>query len=165
MGLQVPTRLLRVQLQHYVESCGINLISDPNDLFDFINCTEDLGYGEDDFRKVMGQCITKGNLSDKLSKDLNNCMDSDQWNQFEHQMGLKTEALQPKNTYVPWVVINRQHDETEENKVLQDVFGYVCDHFEGQKAEACSTYKLVGANPIEKCFNERIEEDKEQFLM
>jgi hypothetical protein len=34
------------------------------------------------------------------------CANSDKGNLLEHEMALKTEALRPNQTYVPWITIN-----------------------------------------------------------
>jgi hypothetical protein len=53
-----------------------------------------------DIKKAALICSRQLNIT--LDK-INNCINGQLGNKLQHQDGLKTETLQPKHTYVPWV--------------------------------------------------------------
>ena len=48
-----------------------------------------------------------------------------------NKIGFKTDNLQPKHNYVPWVVVDGVHDPNVENEIRQDLFQYVCRKYKG----------------------------------
>jgi len=59
-------------------------------------------------------------------------------NAWEHEVAVITDNLSPAHQYVPWVVINGQHNVKEENAVLNDMLSYVCDNYDGDKPSCCN---------------------------
>ncbi|XP_071952050.1 gamma-interferon-inducible lysosomal thiol reductase-like [Antedon mediterranea] len=90
----------------------------------------------DDPANAAKQCLTKYGLEfDAVSK----CANSSQGNQLEHQMALKTDALQPAHTYVPWVTIGGVHTEAIEQEAEKDLFHLICNSYTGQRPDVCNT--------------------------
>ena len=51
-------------------------------------------------------------------------------NSLEHEMGVKTESLSPSHTFVPWIVVNGQHDDKIQMQAMQDLLALVCDLYQ-----------------------------------
>ena len=41
-------------------------------------------------------------------------------------MGTKTESLDPPHNYVPWIVVDGQHDDEIQNAAMDNLVGLVC---------------------------------------
>ena len=81
-------------------------------------------------------------MDSKIGDQINACHanspnGSAQGNALMHAIAAKTEALKPALFYVPWAVANNVHTDTINNDVINDLLGYVCDNFTGEKATAC----------------------------
>ena len=74
-----------------------------------------------------------------------------------------TDALNPKHNYVPWVVADGVHTDEINDAITDDLLGYVCQNFQGEKAAACDQHALDKFyNPtekveIEKCYYSKAE--------
>lgn len=68
-------------------------------------------------------------------------------------MALKTEALNPKHTYVPWITLEGVHTEEIQNEAENNLVGLICKTYKGPKPSACQKY-LGGFSeePIERCW-------------
>ena len=51
-------------------------------------------------------------------------------NSLMHEFGLKTESLNPPHNYVPWIVVNGQHNQTLQNQALTDLTGLICQTYQ-----------------------------------
>ncbi len=69
---------------------------------------------------------------------VNQCMQSDEAAQLQHQYYLKTQALNPPHKYVPWILINGQHNDDLQNKASNDLFGLACEMLQ-DKPSACQS--------------------------
>ncbi|XP_033110696.1 gamma-interferon-inducible lysosomal thiol reductase-like [Anneissia japonica] len=86
------------------------------------------------------QCLMKYGLEfNAVSK----CANSSQGNQLEHKMALKTDALQPPHTYVPWVTIEGVHTEEMEKAAEKDLLHLICNYYTGPRPDACNTNKPI----------------------
>ena len=62
-----------------------------------------------------------------------------------HSNAVATASLSPPHTYVPWIVINGQHDEDMQDRAQRDLFKVVCDTFVAAKPDVCREKKgIVG---------------------
>ena len=52
-------------------------------------------------------------------------------------MGTKTESLDPPHNYVPWIVVDGQHDNEIQTAAMNDLVGLVCKLYEGAKPAVC----------------------------
>jgi interferon gamma-inducible protein 30 len=47
-----------------------------------------------------------------------------------HEMGLRTESLDPPHNYVPWVVVDGVHNTTIQNMAMADLTALVCQTYQ-----------------------------------
>ena len=123
-------------LGNLMESCALNVTDYKTGLAFSLCLEENIEQYSDDFTQAGTHC--SGVLSINMN-DINKCMQGDLGNQIQHDIASKTESLQPSHEYVPWVVVNGQHDSNVENQVLSDMVSYVCQNYKGTvKIAACS---------------------------
>jgi hypothetical protein len=51
-------------------------------------------------------------------------------NALMHEMGLRTESLDPPHNYVPWVVVDGVHNTTIQNMAMADLTALVCQTYQ-----------------------------------
>ena len=74
-------------------------------------------------------------------------------NSLEHDIAVKTEALQPSHEYVPWIVSNGEHTDTIQEEASADLLQYVCDNYKGDhRAAACDEGKRPAVKRLEVCY-------------
>jgi interferon gamma-inducible protein 30 len=49
-----------------------------------------------------------------------------------HEMGVKTESLDPPHNYVPWVVLDGVHNTTIQNMAMADLTALVCQTYQAR---------------------------------
>ena len=54
----------------------------------------------------LSQCLLQSGISVKITDDILDCSNGDEGIQLHHEMGVKTDALQPAHGYVPWITFN-----------------------------------------------------------
>ena len=47
-------------------------------------------------------------------------------NRLEHAMGAKTESLDPPHNYVPWIVVEGEHDNELQQAAMDNLLALVC---------------------------------------
>ncbi|XP_024278874.1 gamma-interferon-inducible lysosomal thiol reductase [Oncorhynchus tshawytscha] len=55
-----------------------------------------------------------------------------------HENALKTNALSPAKTHVPWVTINKEYTGDFQDKAMSSLFNLVCKMYKGGKPPACT---------------------------
>ncbi|XP_010895802.1 gamma-interferon-inducible lysosomal thiol reductase [Esox lucius] len=72
------------------------------------------------------------------------CVDGELGFQLMHENALKTSALRPAKTYVPWLTVNGEHTDDIQNKAMSSLFNLVCKMYKGGKPSVCTgTQKKV----------------------
>ncbi|XP_042892799.1 gamma-interferon-inducible lysosomal thiol reductase-like isoform X2 [Penaeus japonicus] len=66
------------------------------------------------------------------------CFNSVEGQQLQHEVGVKQEKLDPPLDYVPWILINEVFTEAQLDAAQEDLRKVVCDAYEGVKPEKCS---------------------------
>ena len=128
-----------------IETCAIHLYPNVNDYFPFIHCIETSGKIP---RKAAPSCAQKFKLD--YSK-IESCANGDLGNNLEHEMALKTEALDPDHTYVPWITINGVHTEKLQNQAEDNLIKLICKTYEGSpKPQACQEDQNQGF--VQRCW-------------
>jgi interferon gamma-inducible protein 30 len=128
-----------------IETCAIHFYPNTSNFFPFIHCIESSSKIP---RVVAPSCAQKFKLN--YSK-IESCANGDLGNSLEHEMALKTEALKPDHTYVPWITLNGVHTEEIENKAESDLVKLVCNTYKGSpKPQACEEYQNGGF--IQRCW-------------
>ena len=89
--------------------------------YEVILCIEsNIAKNNKDFDKTLADCLSNDEENLNLIK---NCITSDMGNYYEHQMAQKTDI---NHKYVPWVVVNGEHDVDAENQIIENLIDYVC---------------------------------------
>jgi len=131
-----------------VEACALHLL--PNvDKMDYIHCIESSLEPTVESGK---RCAQKFHLE---WQPIFNCYNGSMGNFLEHQIAEKTDALKPRHLYVPWITLNGVHTEDIQDKMEQDMLGYVCSVYTGPKPPVCN--KVANTRPAqpkrgEKCY-------------
>eukprot|EP00088_Acartia_fossae_P022310 TRINITY_DN23550_c0_g1_i1.p1 TRINITY_DN23550_c0_g1~~TRINITY_DN23550_c0_g1_i1.p1 ORF type:complete len:230 (-),score=26.19 TRINITY_DN23550_c0_g1_i1:51-740(-) len=121
-----------------LEACIIrHLDMNPTKYIPVVACME----GADDPVLAAKGCIT--DLSQLDYKVVKKCANGLEGNLLEHAMGLATEQLEPKHTYVPWIVVNDVHNNDIQEAAMKDLIGLVCSLYKGEKPAQCMFYDLM----------------------
>lgn len=107
-----------------MQNCVLNITRNSEKGFKFVICFEEN-------IKVFKKNIDKiGNYCSKIHQinftEIQNCMESKFGNELMHEVATKTENLTPKNTYVPWIVVNGVHDEQAETEIMENMVEFIC---------------------------------------
>jgi len=114
-----------------IETCAIHHMVDQNTWFPFIRCLE--YYGPTDTNAQYCSSLAKFDYT-----VIRNCANGAEGTQLEHQMALKTNALNPRHAYVPWLTLNGYHTDAIQNALMDNMVAYVCSAYTGTKPAACS---------------------------
>ncbi|XP_060068154.1 gamma-interferon-inducible lysosomal thiol reductase-like [Ylistrum balloti] len=119
-----------------IDACTINIVKNFTVYFPFIYCMEEKLYKEDiKPRQAAEKCAKQFQL--KEIDSILSCSESDTGIEYEHQMALKTNALQPPHTFVPWVELNGVHTDKIQAAAEKDLTGLICETYMGTKPAAC----------------------------
>ncbi|XP_071097762.1 gamma-interferon-inducible lysosomal thiol reductase-like [Haliotis cracherodii] len=100
----------------------------------FINCMETQAKKHTIWPALLLNCAARNNVS---HTDISSCMKSDEGNKLEHQMGVATKAEGVE--YVPWIVVNGQHNNETQEAAQKDLFLLVCQSYTGIKPAPCTS--------------------------
>lgn len=117
-----------------IETCALKLNADAFDTkaLPFIICLES---STNDWNAQGKKCATQVGIS---WDDITACTKSKQGNDWQVELAVATETLVPAHTYVPWVVVNKQHSSSSESAVISNMVRYVCSIYKGSvKIDAC----------------------------
>ncbi|TRY61958.1 hypothetical protein TCAL_08269 [Tigriopus californicus] len=80
----------------------------------------------------------------KLDYDqINTCREGPKGIKLHHEMGLKTESLDPEHNFVPWIVVDGKHSNDIQNQAQDNLLKFVCESFGGEKPSECQEVKSV----------------------
>lgn len=126
-----------------IETCVVHLLPRPKQFMPYIHCIE-----SDPTLINAKKCAE--NL--KIEWDpIAACYNGSEGNFLEHQMAQRTDALQPKHQYVPWLVIDGVHTERMQTDAQVDLMEFLCDHFKGTKPDECKGYSSQNEK---RCYKE-----------
>jgi len=111
-------------------ACAIVLYPDNHLQVPFVDCLEQTGAPQTAGKK----CSKKVGLD---WQKLSSCYNSTEGDNYLHGMGVKTKALNPPHTYVPWITVNGVHTEGMQQKAEDDLLKLICDLYTGTKPEEC----------------------------
>jgi interferon gamma-inducible protein 30 len=116
-----------------IETCVINLYDWYTQALPFIICIES---NTTNWNTTGSSCATKLGLS---WSDINACTGSPKGNQFQYEIGKRTNELNPPHQYVPWIVTAGTHNAGAETAIENNMVKYICDNYKGTtKIAACS---------------------------
>jgi interferon gamma-inducible protein 30 len=116
-----------------VETCVIHLLLHPNLFMPFINCLET--------QPSMDNAKLCAKRMDLEWAPIEACFSGSEGNILQHQLALKTAALNPPHQYVPWIVVNGQHSDEIQNAASSNLLELVCKTYTGEKPQACNNDK------------------------
>ncbi|PVD31884.1 hypothetical protein C0Q70_07308 [Pomacea canaliculata] len=128
-----------------IETCAIYELKNISIYFPFIHCME-LSLRSYNPYEAASVCSNKTGVP---VQNILNCANSSLGNTLEHQMALKTDALQPSHEYVPWVTLNGVHTEKINNKAVKNLLKLICETYKGPKPEPCKEELLPSSK---RCF-------------
>ena len=123
---------------NYIESCGISLITDPVNQFNFIECIEESDNSRaagQDYDTIVDGCAEVAKSTAQAAA-IKACRTSSTGNSLEHAMAVKTAALSPAHTYVPWIVAGGVHNDDVQNQIQGSLLSYVCGKYTGPNKSA-----------------------------
>jgi len=125
-----------------LETCAIHLMSHPQQFMPYIRCVE-----EDATLQNAKKC------ADDLHIEwgpISACYNGSEGNYLEHTMAQKTDALEPKHTYVPWIVVDGKHSERMQVDAQCGLVEFLCQHYKGVKPKECNNVKPL--NEEKRCY-------------
>lgn len=113
-----------------VQVCALNKMDYETGL-KFMVCIEnDLENNHKNIDKALSSCVS----DEKLMKAILECAEGTEGNLLQHNVAL---ATHPDHTYVPWVVFNGIHDQEIEDKILNNMTGFLCGLKENEAFPGC----------------------------
>ena len=150
-------------IYNIIETCALDKIKGPSDQFEFLNCIENHDENRDidqDYYDIAFKCAIEANLKDAVVEEIKICSTSQEGNELEHEMAIKTEALNPPHTYVPYVVVNGVHDDDIQTDVTDSLFDYICKTYTGtNKSSNCPTTATATFGFVEEEKQEKEEDN------
>ena len=58
-------------------------------------------------------------------------------------MGVKTESLEPPHNYVPWIVVDGQHDNEIQTAAMNNLVGLVCKLYKVVTVKLCKQTSVI----------------------
>ena len=131
--------------QHGSEECKGNLVEvcaqhfySNFDYISFVICFEE-NVNQKGIYPAGNYCAKTLNLNFSKVKQ---CSESSLGNKLEHFAGLRTESLNPKLSWIPWVVANGKHTTQINTNVLDNMLKFACENYNGETViPACQIYK------------------------
>lgn len=139
---ELPSGMWNFTCQHGPEECTGNLIENClqkytdyefDVYFPIIYCMED----SSDPIAAAEKCITDAKQDWNA---INKCAKGEEGNGLMHKSGMKTDALEPKHTYVPWILVNGKHSEELQQKAQNDLPKLLCEMYSGEKPKECQMF-------------------------
>ncbi|XP_050389877.1 gamma-interferon-inducible lysosomal thiol reductase [Patella vulgata] len=117
-----------------IDTCAIYYMTQPI-YFPYIHCMEKSSLDPITAAKKCGPIYSAP--VDRILE----CANSSFGNRLEHEMAVKTDALQPQHQYVPWVTLNGVHTEKLEKEAEADLIKLICQTYQGSvKPAACKKF-------------------------
>jgi len=133
-----------------IEVCAMAKIDDPLVAFQYIDCIErsdDSRDPQQDFEKVAIACCELTNLPERTVSQMEECAVGLEGIQLDHEAALRTDALDPPHTYVPYLVVNGEHSDTVQDAITDSLLNYVCGAYRGpDKSPDCPATKRTSTS-------------------
>eukprot|EP01134_Creolimax_fragrantissima_P003619 CFRG3619T1 len=120
-----------------VMACAIHVLDDVQQWFPYILCLEKLR--PTDPGSAESECEDFLFVTQSKIKALHDCVSGDLGKSIIHKNAERTANLDPPHKYVPWIVINGQHNEAIQTAAQHDLAGFVCEMYTGTKPDGCPT--------------------------
>lgn len=117
---------------NFIETCALKLYDKYSQALPFIICLES---NSSDWTTQGKKCASQLGLDWNA---ISSCSTSQTGVNYEVEMAVATEKLNPAHTYVPWIVVNGVHSQSIENSIQTNMVRYVCSIYKGtEKIAAC----------------------------
>ena len=115
-----------------IETCAMYFHPNASVFFPFIHCVE----SSSSYPRVAAPTCAQQYQLDYTK--IQSCANGNLGNELEHEMALKTQALNPRHSYVPWVTLQGVHTDEIQNQATFNLVGLICGAYTGTpKPEAC----------------------------
>lgn len=122
-----------------IETCAISLLKNISVSFPFVYCFEKSIERPGDLKTAAENCAKTIGID---YAPIDSCVSGPMGNKLEHEMAMKTDALEPQHEYVPWVTINGKHTEKIQREAENNLLKLVCEYYTGTKPSACERQKF-----------------------
>ena len=102
-----------------IETCAIQVMGRVNSYSTLLCIESNIARFDKNFTDTLNYCFEDD--KDTL-KEIEDCVQSDISNEYQHQMAQKTE----EHHWVPWVVVDGVHDPDVENQIIESLEDYLC---------------------------------------
>lgn len=113
-----------------IHSCTLDLYPDTEKSLAFIFCS----MSSHDPVSASETCAYKNSM-DWVKISL--CADGDLGSKLLHANGVRTESLQPRLVFVPWILIDNNFTELQLQASLDNLLNVVCNAYKGTKPSEC----------------------------
>lgn len=105
-------------------NCALNLTQNKEQGMEFVFCFEEnIKAFSKDVDKTGEFCSQSHDVD---LNEIKNCMNSDVGVGIMHEIAVKTESLNPSHAYVPWITVNDEHSEENENEIIENMLQFIC---------------------------------------
>ncbi|XP_030640094.1 gamma-interferon-inducible lysosomal thiol reductase [Chanos chanos] len=118
-------------LANLMEACILNATNEM--AFPIIYCME----SSSDVLAAAQPCLQLHTSSVKW-ETIESCSRGNAGHNLVHANALKTQALRPAHTHVPWVTFNGGYSQEWEDRAMSTLFNLVCSLYKGGKPPACT---------------------------
>eukprot|EP00111_Clytia_hemisphaerica_P000608 TCONS_00001756-protein len=113
-----------------LETCVLHMLTHPKQFMPYINCVEldpSLARAKHcaDEMRIEWQPIFK-------------CYNGSEGNFLEHQVAVKTDSLEPKHTWVPWIVLDGAHTKEIQDAATTNLSKLLCEQYKGTTPDTCN---------------------------
>jgi len=124
-----------------VEACALHLLGHPSQFMPYIHCLE-----SNPSLANAKSCAAQLEIE---WGPISACYTGSQGNHLEHELAIKTSALNPPHQYVPWIVVNGVHNDQVQQAAQSNLLKYVCQTYTGVKPHAC---RVAEKDPHGNCY-------------
>jgi len=118
-------------LGNRIHSCAIHYNSLNTALIPFETCL--MHYGS-----TMTNAKYCADVNKLEYTQIESCVNGSKGSEVQHEMALKTLALNPSHAYVPWFTLNGYHTDEIQSELSNNMLEYVCYRYTGIKPAACN---------------------------
>lgn len=109
-----------------IKSCVIYLYPQTLKHFSFISCSmAKFLYRSSNMDAVVKECAG-ANLN---ARKILECANTNLGNKLLQSMGAYTSNMNPRVTWVPWIVVNNQHTDSIQQEAERNLVSYLCKKF------------------------------------
>lgn len=113
-----------------VETCAMYLYPEPFTRLSYVYCVAD--------NPTMQGARTCASEYDMDWDAICRCTGNKVGNELQHKVGVKTDALDPQHTFIPWIVAEGKSDDSVQREALRNLKELVCSLYAGKAPAECN---------------------------